>query len=732
MDCGPTCLRMIARFYGREITADELRQITSYTKTGVSLLGIADAAEYLGFKTFGAKLTAGQLMESGNFPCILHWRQNHFVVLVRFEKRFLGAGYRVIIADPAQGVVKLTMDEFEQLWGRPEGVGLFLQPDVTFQQGKQLLFGEDEREDVVGWRYIFSYLSGYKKQVFQVVVSLVTGSVFQLILPFLTQSVVDTGINTQNLNYIQVILLAYFVLLLSRRVVEFLRSRILLFISTHINLSLLSDFWVKLMRLPLSYFDTRHVGDILQRLQDQKRIEAFVTGTALQTFFSCLSLLFFSAALIVYYPVVFFLFAVSSVLSMLWIMAFLKWRRRLDYKRFSVAAKESSVTMQLINGMQEIKLNNAEKSKRWEWEGVQAELFKLNYRDLSVNQYQQLGAFLFTEGKDILITYLVAGSVMEGTLTLGAMLAIQYIVGQLSAPLQELLDFSRQLQEAKMSLERLNDVHQIKDEYGGNVLRSFDMTSSEVTEITFNNVSFSYPGAGNEPVLQDITLRFPLGKVTAIVGISGSGKTTVLKLLQQFYSSFKGEILAGPYHLMDIPPAAWRRCVGSVMQEGYIFSDTIAKNIAISDEVIDERRLHHAARVANIDQFIQGLPLRYDSIIGAEGNGISAGQRQRILIARAVYKNPAILLFDEATNSLDANNETQIMENLHAVFRNKTVIIVAHRLSTVRNADHIIVLENGRVIEEGDHCTLVNLQGRYRELIKNQLEAREDVFVNEN
>lgn len=623
------------------------------------------------------------------------------------------------------------MHEFEQLWGIPMGISLFLQPGATFQEKTTDEYRYVNQDKAVGWRYILAYLSQYRIQVVQVVVSLMIGSVFQLFLPFLTQSIVDTGINTNNLSYVQVILVAYFVLLLSRRIVDFLRSKILLYVSSHINLSLLSDFWMKLMRLPLSYFDTKHVGDIMQRLSDQRRIEAFVTGTALQSFFSFLSLLFFSVALIIYYPAIFFLFAVSSVLYVLWIMVVLRWRRKLDYRRFSIAARENSITMQLINGMQEIKLNNAEKSKRWEWEGVQAELFKLNYKDLSVNQYQQLGAFLFTEGKDILITYLVARSVMEGSLTLGAMLAIQYIIGQLSAPVEDLLDFSRQLQEAKISLERLNDIHLIKEERGGDALRTFDFASAEVPAIAFNNISFTYPGAGNEPVLKNIHLRFPIGKVTAIVGTSGSGKTTVLKLLQQFYTDFSGEIMVGSYNLMDIPPAAWRKNVGSVMQEGYIFSDTIAKNIAISDEAVDEERLHHAAGVANINQFIQGLPLRYESKIGAEGSGISAGQRQRILIARAVYKNPGIILFDEATNSLDANNETQIMDNLNAVFRDKTVIIVAHRLSTVKNADHIIVLENGRVIEEGNHFSLLRLQGRYRELVQNQLQTQDvNSFIN--
>jgi len=502
--------------------------------------------------------------------------------------------------------------------------------------------------------------------------------------------------------------------------VEFIRSRILLFVSTHINLSILSDFWVKLMRLPLSFFDTKQTGDIIQRIGDHHRIESFITGTALQTLFSLFNLIIFSVVLISYNTTVFIIFFGGSVLYLMWIRIFFGYRRSLDYKRFGIAAKESSATMQLVFGMHEIKLNNAEHLKRWEWESLQAALFKLNFRSLSLNQYQQAGAFFINQGKNILITYFVAKSVLDGELTFGAMLAVQYIIGQLNSPVEQLISFSQQAQDAKISLERLNEIHQIEDEENNE--RPYANIFSENHEIKLNDVSFTYTGAGNAPVLSGINMVFPSGKVTAIVGTSGSGKTTILKLIQRFYENYSGEIRIGESDLKYISPHFWRSVSGSVMQEGYIFSDSIEKNIAVADQVPNYEKLMHACRVANILSFVESLPMGFNTKIGAEGNGISSGQKQRILIARAVYKNPKFLLFDEATNALDANNETTIMENLQDFFKGRTVIIVAHRLSTVKNADKIIVVERGSVLEEGNHRELVERKGKYFELVKNQLE----------
>jgi ATP-binding cassette subfamily B protein len=480
----------------------------------------------------------------------------------------------------------------------------------------------------------------------------------------------------------------------------------------------------------MSFFDTKMTGDILQRLGDHKRIESFLTGSTLNVVFSLFNLVLFSIVLLLYNKTIFFIFCIGSILYFFWIKIFLKFRRQLDFKRFAIASKENTATMQLIYGMQEIKLNSAEQLRRWEWENLQAQLFKLSFKGLSLSQYQQAGVFFINEGKNILITFFVAKAVIDGQLTLGAMVAIQYIIGQLNSPVEQLIGFVQSGQDAKISLERLNEIHSLEDEEPAD--KTFITHLPENKTIQINNLSYTYPGAGNDPVLKNISLKIPEGKITAIVGMSGSGKTTLLKLLLKFYENYQGEIKIGSplqsspegggSSLKYIGPKFWRRQCGSVMQDGYIFSDSIAKNIAVSDEAPDYNKLIPACKVANILSFIESLPLGFNTKIGAEGNGISAGQKQRILIARAVYKNPEYLFFDEATNALDANNESVIMQNLQEFFRNKTVVIVAHRLSTVKNADNIIVLHNGEITEQGTHEDLTFKRGEYFQLVKNQLE----------
>ncbi len=742
MDCGPTCIRMIAKYYGKSMGINNLRTQSQYSKEGVSILGIAKAAESIGFKTMGVQLTIEQL-KSVEAPCILHWAQNHFVVLYKVNSPLFWRGVRgevFVIADPAKGIIKLSKKEFAQSWlssnqsnafppllgfsdrGTNEvqegasGIALLLEPTATFHQQ------QNEADKKIGFGLLTKYLLKYKAQLFQLFLGLLLGSLLQLIFPFLTQSIVDTGINTHNLNFIQLILIAQFTLFFARTFVDFIRSRILLFISTHINLAILSDFWIKLMKLPLNYFDTKQTGDIIQRLGDHKRIESFITGTALQTLFAVFNLVIYSFVLLHFNTMLFTVFAIGSMLYFLWIRLFLKFRRQLDYKRFAIASKENTMTMQLIQGMQEIKLNNAEHLKRWEWEGIQATLFKLNFKSLSLSQYQQAGAFFINEGKNIFITYLVAKAVVNGEsgMTLGAMLAIQYIIGQLNSPVEQLIQFTQQAQDAKISLERLNEIHQVEDEEPTQA--TFTNYISDNHTIELRNLHFTYAGAGNTPVLKNINVTFPSGKVTAIVGMSGSGKTTILKLIQKFYDHYQGEIKVGESGLKYTSPYFWRSITGSVMQDGFIFNDSIEKNISVGDEHPNYDKLIHACKVANILSFIEQLPLGFNTKIGAEGNGISAGQKQRLLIARAVYKNPQFLFFDEATNALDANNEKVIMENLQEFFAGKTVLVVAHRLSTVKNAHKIIVLENGEIIEEGNHGELASKKGKYYELVKNQLE----------
>lgn len=711
MDCGPTCLRMVAKHYGRNFSVQTLRKLCEINREGVSLLGISDAAEKTGFRSLGVKLSVAQIKEA-ELPCILHWRQNHFVVLYKIKN------HKYYLADPAAGLVTLSEADFTRNWvgdkENEEGIALLLAPTPQFYEQ------DDEKGTEVSWSFLFRYLDAYRKLVLQLLFGLGIGSLLQLIAPFLTQSVVDIGINTRNLNFIYIILIAQTALIIGRVSVEFIRSWILLHISTRINISILTDFLIKLMKLPMSFFDTKMTGDIMQRMNDQRNIQTFLTGSTLSTVFSMFNLAVFSVVLAYYNIGVFFVFAASSALYIGWIVLFLKRRRALNYKSFEVSAKNQSSIVQLIGGMQEIKLNNCEQQKRWEWEHIQARLFKFNVKNLALSQYQQGGATFINEGKNILITFLSAAAVINGNLTLGAMVAVQYIVGQLSSPIEQLLGFIQGFQDAKISLERLNEIHQMDDEEPVN--REWSHTLPENKSLSINKLTFRYPGAGNEPVLEDIDLKIPEGKTTAIVGMSGSGKTTILKLLLRFYEPQKGEIKVGDQSINNIGFKTWRGQCGVVMQDGFIFSESIERNIAVGDDYPDKEKLRHAIKVANIQDFIDGLPLGLNTKIGAEGNGISQGQRQRMLIARAVYKNPQYIFFDEATNALDANNERVIMDNLAEFFKGRTVVIVAHRLSTVSNADNIILLDKGRIIEQGTHRELTSLKGDYYKLVKNQLE----------
>ena len=732
MDCGPTCLRMIFHYYGKDADMVKLRQLTQFNKEGVSLLGIAHAAEKMGFKANGIAITFEQLVNEVDRPAILHWQQNHFIVLYQVAKN------KIFVADPAKGLITYTPHDFKAKWlsavdevtGEATGIALLLEPTPDFYEENTGQKISTKRS----WSFLFNYVLQYKRFFVQLILALLLGLLLQLLFPFLTQSIVDVGIQTRDLGYITIILVAQLMLFSGRMLTEFIRSRILLHISIRINLSILSDFWIKLMRLPISYFDAQHTGDTLQRLGDHRRIESFLTGTALNTIFSTFNLVIFSFILLYYNSTIFMVFFAGSLLYFLWIKLFLKFRKKLDYERFDIAAKENTLTMQLVQGMQEIKLQTATQLRRWEWENAQTKLFKLSFRSLSLNQYQQAGALFINEGKNIIITFIVAGLVVKGELTLGTMLAVQYIIGQLNSPVEQLISFVQTAQDANISLDRLNEIHEMEEEEKPGQITALkagdNPPSFNEGHIAFKNISFTYPGAGNEPVLRNINFLISEGKTTAIVGASGSGKTTLVKLLLKFYDTYTGQIIieqnsdhgSQTINFKDISPEYWRKTCGSVMQDGFIFSDTIAGNIAVSDEQPDVQKLLYACKVANILSYIRSLPLGFNTKIGAEGNGISAGQKQRLLIARAVYKNPQYIFLDEATNALDANNEKSIVENMKSFLDHKTVIVVAHRLSTVKNADKIVVLDNGAIIEEGTHETLTALKGKYYELVKNQLE----------
>ena len=737
MDCGPTCLRMVAKHYGRSFTVQSLREKSFITREGVSMLGISEAAENIGFHTVGVKLTLERLLEAP-LPCILHWNQKHFVVLykvnrakkpVRFQKP---NRFKFHIADPAGSKYTLDAEAFLKCWastevqGEKTGTALLLEPGPDFYTQDD----EDEKNKR-NISFFFRYLKPFKRQYIQLFLGLIIGSILSLILPFLTQSIVDQGIATSNLSFITLVLIAQLVLFTTQLAVNFLQSWVSLHINTRISISLISDFLSKLMKLPLRFFDSKNVGDIMQRIGDNNRIKTFLTGNSLTTLFSFFNFIIFSFILAYYNLIILAVFITGNALYIVWITLFLRYRRRLDMARFAQASAEQSNLVQIVTGMQEIKLNNCERQQRWRWERIQVKLFNISIKGLALGQYQQIGSVFFTQVTSLFISYLSARAVIEGNMTLGMMMAVSYIIGQLSGPIGQVIGFVQSAQDAKISLERLNEIHNREDEE--------QSIAGKITEIPDNksisveDVYFSYDGAERNYALAGVSLFVPQNKITAIVGASGSGKTTLVKLLLNFYHPNKGEITIGAssplqngegagVRMDDINPHLWRQVTGAVMQDGFIFSDTIAGNIAVGVEEIDKERLRRAAEVANIHDFIQSLPLKYNTKIGMEGNGISQGQRQRLLIARSVYKNPDFLFFDEATNALDANNERIILDNLKAFYQGKTVVIVAHRLSTVQNADKIIVMEKGKIVEEGTHEELTAKRGMYYDLVKNQLE----------
>ena len=726
MDCGPACLRMVAGFYGKHFNTDSIRKNAGFTKEGVSLLGISEAAEQIGFRTRGVQLTYEQLTQDAQLPCILSWKHNHFVVLLPHPYRRRKEVKSLRLADPAKEILSYKKKDFLQSWantntveGERAGIALLLEPTPSFYEQT------GDKKNKLNWSRISGYLSNSKWQITQVFIALLITSLLQLIFPFLTQSIVDTGINTQNLHYITIVLIAQLMLVFSRTIVDFIRTRLLLQVSSIINLSILSDFWIKLTHLPISYFSSHHTGDTLQRIGDHKNIQNFLTGTALNTFFSLFSFIIFAMVLAWYNALLFFVFAVSSTLYFAFVYFFLRIRRKINYLNFHLLAKQNNASLQLVQGMQEIKLHNAEQIKRWKWESIQASVIKLGFKSLTYSQVQQSGALLINQGKDIVITFLVARLVIDGQLTFGAMLAIQYIIGQLNAPVEQFIGFAQSAQDAKISMERLNEVHNLEDEesftgLNGNGAGSMFLQQNRTIHI--NNLSFIYPGVGNDPVLQNINLEIPEGKVTAIVGVSGSGKTTLLKLLLKFFHAYNGNIKIGDTNFQFISPSFWRKQCGAVLQDGFIFDDTIGNNIVIGETDIDVAKMVQACKTANILSFIESLPNGFNTKLGGQGIAVSQGQKQRLLIARAVYKNPQFLFFDEATNALDANNEKAIVENLRDFFSGRTVVVVAHRLSTVKNADKIVVLHNGNIVEEGDHNYLSSLKGKYYELVKNQLD----------
>lgn len=714
MDCGPACLKMISGFYNRNFSLDYLRRKCYITKEGVSFLGLSEAADSIGFKTLGIRVPFEMLSDKVPLPCIVHWRQKHFVVVYKIKED------SVWVADPAAGNIKYSRDDFEKNWvatlvdGKKAGLVLITEPTP------ELYKTETIKESPGGFRFLAKYFSLYRKYLGQLILGLLLGSAIQLVIPFLTQAVIDIGINNNDIGFIYLILFAQLSLIIGRTSIEFIRSWLLLHIGARVNVAVISGFLQKLMSLPIAFFDTKLTGDILQRIEDNNRIEDFLTSASLSILFSFFNLIIFGIVLAVYSAKIFFIFLGGSALYLLWISLFMKERAHLDHQRFREMSASNSKLINIINGMQEIKLTQSELSNRWDWETHQAFLFKLKEKGLRIVQYQSAGAVLINEIMNILITIVSAGAVMKGEITLGMMLAIQFIIGQLNVPVSQLITFFKMSQDAKMSLDRLSEVYNMEDEEADEDNKLVSVPAGR--NLSMNGISYQYEGKRSPYALKNIDLLIERNKITAIVGVSGSGKTTLLKLILRFYNPSEGIINIGETPLQNIGLKAWRKKTGAVMQDGFIFPSTIAANIAPGSESVDEAKLMRAAEMADIREFIDSLPLGFNTKIGANGHGLSEGQKQRILIARIIYKEPEIIIFDEATNSLDSRTEKAIVENLSGFFEGRTVVIVAHRLSTVRNADKIVVLEKGQIAETGNHESLIEKKGRYYDLVKNQLE----------
>lgn len=713
-DCGPTCLRIVAKHYGKFFSNEYLRKISFKSRVGTSMLGLSEAAEVLGFKTIGAKIKFEDL-KIAPLPLIALWNQEHFVVVYKITKK------EVYISDPAQGLIRYPYAEFQKSWATKlgEGIVLILEPTEEF-------FAKNEIKDTTKIPVnhvqikLVKNLIKYRRLIIQLFIGLLISSGLQFVFPFLTQNIVDVGINTKDIPFIYLILLGQLFVFIGRISVDIIQRFILIHISTRININLVSEFFLKMLKLPISFFDVKVTGDIIQRLADHERVENFITRGMIIFISSCLTISIFSAVLIYYDIKIFGVFITCTTLFFIWVNFFLKKRALIDYKRFNQLSAINDKSIEIIQGMQEIKLNNAEIKKRWEWEYLQAKLFKINLSSLNLDQIQSSGAFLINEFGNIFITFYTATLVINGELTLGMMLAISYIIGQINYPVMQLIGILNMYQDAKLSMERINEIHNKENE----TTNSEDLNYNFPTlDIKLKNVSFKYDLSkrGNE-ILKNINVTFKANNVTAIVGESGSGKTTLMKLLLKIYDPHEGAIFLGDINFSNISHDEWRKNCGAVMQEGFIFSDTIINNIALGSNVIDKKQVEFSCQIANIDEFIDHLPLKYDTKIGPNGMNLSAGQKQRILIARSLYKNPSILLFDEATSSLDAKNEREIIENLPRLYKGKTVIVIAHRLSTVKNADNILVLDNGEITESGTHQELVKLQGKYFNLVKNQLE----------
>ena len=714
LQCGIACLQMICKYYGKEYSYSYVSKICIATTEGVSMLALEEAAVILNLKPITGRLTVGELYYVSN-PCILHWNQNHFVVLYKVKK-----GKKFYIADPGKGLVSYNIDDFKQHWigtGQGEegkGIAMFLEPDPQFYKQKKGLEKDDERS----FGFLFGYIDQYRKYFLQILLGLFVGSLLQLALPFLTQNIVDIGIKNQDIGFIWLILLGQLVITISRTSVDFIRRWLLLHISMRINISLVSDFFIKLLQLPMSFFDTKLMGDLMQRIGDHSRVNSFLTQQTLSVAFSMISFAVFSCVLLVYNRLIFFIFLLGSLLYGGWMTLFLRRRKVIDYELFEQQAINNNKTYQFLTSMQEIKLQDCEQRRRWEWEDVQADLFKVQMKSLKLQQTQEAGSIFINELKNMTITVVSATAVINGSLTLGMMLAVQYIIGQLNSPIEQLMHFIYSIQDVKISLERINEIHKKDNEEDAGRIRT--ELGDESHDIVLSHIDFKYDPHALSKTIEDVSIYIPEGKITAIVGASGSGKTTLIKLMLGYYPVMNGEITIAGHNITEYNLKWWRRQCGVVMQDGVIFSESIARNIAVDDDEINQERLEMAAEIANVKDFVMALPLKFNTNIGRDGMGLSQGQKQLLCIARAMLTNPEILILDEATSSIDTLTEIRVQKAFAKMMSGRTSFVVAHRLSTIKESDIILVMRDGNIVEQGSHKELLNKKGFYYELYHSQ------------
>lgn len=712
-DCGPASLKIIAKHFGKYYSLQYLRDQCGIRREGVSMLDLSTGAENIGLRTLAIKCSIDDLVDKVPFPAIVFWNDNHFVVVYDADRKYIR------VSDPAKGRIKYTHEEFRKGWyaeGEKRGKLLAVEPTAEFKDSdaeKQIKRNSFLR--------ILKYFVPYKKDFALVFAVMLIVTLLSGVLPFISKAVIDVGIKTSDVDFINMVLIGNIAILLSVTIFNVVRDWVLMHITSRVNISLISDYLVKLMKLPVTFFENKLLGDILQRAQDHERIRNFIMNNSLTLIFSTLTFVLFAVILLVYNAVIFYIFIAGSALYVLWVLLFLNIRKKLDWEYFELISRDQSYWVETVSAIQDIKIYNYEKPRRWKWEGIQAGLYRVNKRVLAVTNAQNLGAQFIESIKNMGIVFYCAMAVIQGEITFGVMISTQFIIGMLNGPLVQFINFIISAQYAKISFLRMNEIRQLEDEQE---LLSVGNTTiiPENKTITLENVFFQY--SPNAPVvLRNIFLIVPQGKVTAIVGGSGSGKSTLLKLLVRLYKPSHGEIKMGGMNVQSINLRKWRAMCGVVMQDGKMFSDTILNNIVLDDEHIDYDRLREVCRIAQIEDEINAMPKGFETKIGETGRGLSGGQKQRLLIARALYRDPEFLFLDEATNSLDVLNEKKITDALHGAFEQRTVIVVAHRLSTIRHADQIVVLDKGMIVEIGNHESLMEKKGHYFELVSSQLQG---------